>query len=175
MAKAQTLVAATVAPATKRAPRASKTPAVATLPVAPVDATPAVVAPVAPVVETPAVAPRVQQFVIASGRPGSGSALYAHTRAFLELHGMLDGKTVSATLAKQTLGDSAVANHTKQFRFKTAGGQFQLTDIGLSHFSDANRADRQFDDKTKDLYIAALTTGAVDGLPGTVKTYKVAK
>jgi hypothetical protein len=66
---------------------------------------------------------------------GDGAAkLFAHTAAWLELTGLIHGKSAPEDLVRE-LGGSALRYHTRQGNFVSSQGMTSLTPKGMNHFS----------------------------------------
>lgn len=102
-------------------------------------------------------APEGVRFALQAGtaRPQAGRALFAHTVGFMQASGMLIGGSVPRKLAREVLGDTAVAYHTKKGNL-TAGEQVALTDDGTNFF-----AIRPADVDAVNAYSDFFTTGKV--------------
>ena len=101
--------------------------------------------------------PALKYCILQGYRPMSGSALFAHTAAFIELTGMTS-KPVARALVARCMGATAVKHHTRSTYF------FDETEKGLivSAIGKAAFALRHIDPELKAGFIAVLTMGKPD-------------
>lgn len=105
--------------------------------------------------------PALSFIVTALARPTSGARLAAHTRAFMELSGMLDGKPVPKAIAIKAIGPTAIKYHTGQGNIAHTEAGLSLTEFGAAYFA----ARRAADPEMVKGYRQIMTTGAmVDSL-----------
>lgn len=93
-----------------------------------------------------------------AGRPAAGAKLFAHTAAFLLMSGVIEGKPVSRTLARQVIGDTAINYHTKRGNFEKGADGLALTMKGEQYF-----AERDADMEAVNDYAEFFSTGKVGG------------
>ena len=91
-----------------------------------------------------------------TGRPSAGSKLFAHTAAFMLVSGLLEGKPVSRTVARQVIGDTAISYHAKRGNFEKTADGLMLTAKGETYF-----AERDADLEAVEAYAAFFVTGKV--------------
>lgn len=97
---------------------------------------------------------------------GSGARfLFAHTAAWLELTGLIHGKSAPVELIRK-VGGSAYSHHFKQGNFTAPhAGMVELTAKGLTHFrarEDGSSA-QQVDQGLKENYMLMMMSGVSDG------------
>ena len=97
---------------------------------------------------------------------GSGATkLFAHTAAWLEVTGLIHGKSAPLDLVKE-LGGSAYSYHFKQGNFTAPlGGMVELTAKGLNHFGgreEGGTSSQRFDPIDKEDYILMMREGVND-------------
>lgn len=109
---------------------------------------------------TPLAPKKIFQYGIITGRPTVGAKLWAFTQAWMELAGLMDGKSVERADAVAVAGTTAINFHLKEGRFAEDEGRIRVTAGGLIHFkaraSKVSRADVQ-------TWQDILTTGKPDG------------
>lgn len=109
---------------------------------------------------TAAPSKKVFQYRIVTGRPASGTALYAYTQAWLEIAGLDKGKSVDRRDAEAAAGYTAIAYHVRTGRMQESEGRVSITAGGKLHFK--SRADRINRDDVEG-WKAILRTGKADG------------
>lgn len=98
------------------------------------------------------------QYAMAVGRPGQGQALFAHTLAFLDISGMLDGGACPRAIAAQVIGDSAITYHTNRTgHFTRTDKGLTLSDTGFAHFLA-----RRHNEELAPLYVEFFKDGKVN-------------
>jgi hypothetical protein len=86
--------------------------------------------------------------------------LFAHTAAWMELTGLIEGKSAPVELIR-ALGGSALAYHTKQGNFEQSQGMVKLTVKGLNHFKaryDGSQG-QNFSNEDKEHYMLMMMEG----------------
>ena len=130
----------------QRAPRASKPVAQAAQ-----EQTPAQDAQQAP---APTPAPVLVAYLAEGFRPDHGLHLYAHTMAFLELSGMLQGKSIPGATLRKSIGSTAIRYHRGAARLVESAEGWALTETGRAYF-----AARRCSAELKAAYMELLSTG----------------
>lgn len=93
--------------------------------------------------------------LMAGVRPTSGSNLYAHTQAVLELTGMIKGKGAKKATLAMVMGETAVRYNIKEGKFElNEKGEIVLTAGGAAQF-----AARKVEAATVEAFKALLSTG----------------
>lgn len=97
---------------------------------------------------------------------GSGARfLFAHTAAWLELTGLIHGKSAPVELIRK-VGGSAYSHHYKQGNFTAPhAGMVELTAKGMTHFRarEDGSAPVQVDQGLKENYMLMMMSGVSDG------------
>lgn len=97
---------------------------------------------------------------------GSGARfLFAHTAAWLELTGLIHGKSAPVELVRK-IGGSAYSHHFKQGNFTAPhAGMVELTAKGMTHFRarEDGSAPVQVDQGLKENYMLMMMSGVSDG------------
>lgn len=97
---------------------------------------------------------------------GSGARfLFAHTAAWLELTGLIHGKSAPVELIRK-IGGSAYSHHFKQGNFTAPhAGMVELTAKGMTHFRarEDGSAPVQVDQGLKENYMLMMMSGVSDG------------
>ena len=98
---------------------------------------------------------------------GSGARfLFAHTAAWLELTGLIHGKSAPVELVRK-IGGSAYAHHLKEGNFtKPHAGMVELTAKGMTHFrarEDGSNPRQSVDVGLKENYMLMMLSGVSDG------------
>lgn len=89
--------------------------------------------------------------------------LFAHTAAWLEMTGLIHGKSAPVELIR-ALGGSALAYHTKQGNMSQSQGMVSLTAKGLNKFKaryDASQG-QGFAEEDKEHYMLMMMEGVTD-------------
>ena len=110
------------------------------------------------VASTKAAAVLAIKYRVVSNRAASGPLLWAHTAAWLELSGMLSGKSFSKKAAQNVAGNTAIAYHLQKGTFEQVGDKIKLTAGGKHHFKSMVEQGK-IDPEQKDAYIALMKTG----------------
>lgn len=87
-------------------------------------------------------------------RPQRGNALQAHTQAFLDLSGMIDGGAIPRAQAVSIIGATAVNYHTGNGNFEQSEHGLKLSEQGLIFFMT-----RSVDPELFAAYKEVMTTG----------------
>lgn len=99
------------------------------------------------------------KFGIITGRPVSGTNLFAYTAAWLEMSGLNKGKSENRRTLENIAGATAISYHIKNGRMIEKDGKVSLSEGGKIHF--AARKD-SIDTEAKDGWIKILKTGKAD-------------
>jgi hypothetical protein len=89
--------------------------------------------------------------------------LFAHTAAWMELTGLIEGKSAPVELIR-ALGGSALSYHTKQGNMEQSQGMVKLTVKGLNHFKaryDGSQG-QNFSNEDKEHYMLMMMEGLHD-------------
>lgn len=98
-------------------------------------------------------------------RANGATDLFAHTAAWLELTGLIHGKSAPVDLVKE-MGGTAYAYHLKQGNFtQPDGGMVQLTAKGINHFRarETGESRQSVDQGHKEHYMLMMMEGLHDG------------
>jgi hypothetical protein len=89
--------------------------------------------------------------------------LFAHTAAWLELTGLIHGKSAPATLIAD-LGGSALRYHTGQGNFETSQGMTKLTAKGMNHFTarQTGTGKQRYEQEDMEHYMLMMMEGIKD-------------
>lgn len=91
-------------------------------------------------------------------RPKAGAALFAHTRAFLELSGIIEGKAYPKAKATQVIGATAVKYHSANGNLAQTADGLTLTEKGKAFFAARGETDKEL----HAAFVKVLTTGQLD-------------
>lgn len=103
-------------------------------------------------------------------RPASGALLQAHTEAFFQLTGMVNGKRVPTSLAQTVMGKSAISWHTKR-------GNLDITSegVGLSEVGEFKFGVRNVNQEFLAGYVEVFTKGVTNASVGVKADYAIQK
>ena len=106
----------------------------------------------------PVATPAIKYRMLQGFRPGSGSALFAHTAAFLELSGMDQGKRLPSKYVESIIGPAAIKHHLKATGFfEVNASGLAVSPLGIDAF-----ALRSINPELKQAFIDILATGKTD-------------
>lgn len=104
----------------------------------------------------------IKFIVNGNGVVTGGGRLFAHTAAWLDLSGMLQGKEFPAHLAVK-IGGSALNYHKRKGNFSESQGMVKLTERGMEKFGNRELGTAQsFDPADKDAFVLMMMTGIND-------------
>ncbi len=96
-------------------------------------------------------------------RGGNARKLFAHTAAWLQLTGLIDGESAPVELVT-ALGGSALRYHTAQGNMIQSNGQVSLTEKGTAKFIARQFGGHgAYDQGDMDNYMLMMMTGESDG------------
>ena len=113
----------------------------------------------APAAKTEAKTAGAQFYIKDSFRPGSGSALFAYTMAWLQESGLIDGGSIDRAAAVKLAGATAIGYHTtKTGRMVDTAGRISLAPGAANKFADRGHSAEQ-----REAFRTIIRTGQPDG------------